>query len=849
MKRISMVGIVGMASLGVAIAVNVWAAEPFEATVGRHDDTEESLGEIIESLDATCEELAEMREAFRDMRELLETRHAVAKPTVAASRLVERDWRMQDGLGTPREPSTYDAAIEKTLKRGEALIRHLKSHGVPLAMEADRWAAFWAEWRELVQAEKTEVAAWEDFWRRVHVLRRRIVFENPLAQVGPLLFVKQVPGIFSHQLTQYYGRYARPGGGIFVLDEPGRSMKCRQLAEGELPQGSYQHPEISYDGRRVLFAFCPVENTPKDWEEHGEHFFHLYEMAADGAGLRQLTDGPCDDFAPKYLPNGKIVFVSTRCGSYSRCGPGHAAAYTLTTIESDGSDLRPISFHETHEWDPAVLHDGSIVYTRWDYVDRNAAYYQQLWSVRPDGSNVRIFYGNNTFNPMGVWEARSVPGSNRVMATAAAHHAMTAGSIILVDVARGVDGLEPLERLTPDAPFPESEAEVEPGWYSEAHGYRPPETPLEARRWPGHCYRTPYPLSEDFFLAAYSFQGLIGEERANEPNMFGIYLVDRFGNKELLYRDPNISSLWPVPLRPRSQSPLVTIPPRTPELCDPDRVEQGTFFLQDVYESDPRLPATTIKELRIVEVLPKTTPYESDPWLGLPRAAPGKQVLGTVPVESDGSAYFCAPAGVPLMFQALDEQGQAVQMMRSITYLQSGETISCVGCHEHRMTAPPGNRMALALQRAPSTIQPGPDGSNPLSYPLLVQPVLDKHCVSCHNPRRADGDIVLTGSVQGQYTASYHALAPLVSTTYWQWERGWRDKNSEPFTLPGHFGARGSRLTKLLEEGHGDIQLRGEDWDRLVTWMDANALFYGTFDPANQKRQRRGERIKGPRLQ
>ena len=247
-----------------------------------------------------------------------------------------------------------------------------------------------------------------------------------------------------------------------------------------------------------------------------------------------------------------------------------------------------ISFHETHEWDPAVLNDGRVIYTRWDYVDRHAVHYQQLWSVRPDGSDVRIFYGNNTLNPVGVWEARSVPGSNRVMATAGAHHAMTAGSIILLDVTRGIDGLEPIARLTPDALFPESEFPVQ-HWHATAGVPVRPEVPPEERRWPGHSYRTPHPLSEDLFLAAYSYEPLIGEPLANRANMFGIYLVDRFGNKELLYRDPSIGSLWPAPLRARQCPPsLPSLPslatlPSLPSSSAEDRPGGGTFLLQDVY--------------------------------------------------------------------------------------------------------------------------------------------------------------------------------------------------------------------------------------------------------------------------
>jgi len=477
-----------------------------------------------------------------------------------------------------------------------------------------------------------------------------------------------------------------------------------------------------------------------------------------------------------------------------------------------------------------------VIYTRWDYVDRSAVFYQQLWSVRPDGTNVRIFYGNNTFNPVGIWEARPVPGSRRVMATAGAHHAMTAGSIILLDVNRGVDGPGPVTRLTPDALFPESEAPVG-HWSTGALGKR--RIPPEARRWPGHCYRSAYPLSEDFFLAAYSFDALIGEPRPNAVNMFGIYLVDRFGNKELLYRDLNIASLWPVPLRRRPRCETV------PSVVRDGSLGTGTFFLQNVYRSWPPLPKEPIKQIRIVQILPKTTPNIDQPPVGAPRAAPGKQVLGTVPVEPDGSAHFRAPAGVPLAFQALDARGRAVQIMRSLTYLQPGETVSCIGCHEYRTMAPPVGRKPRALRREPSTIAPGPDGSNPLSYPLLVQPVLDKHCVRCHNRKKPEGKVVLTGEPQGRYTVSYNALVTRVSYSSWL-----RPGNIEGLTRPGFYGARGSGgLMKTLQKDHYRVKLSADDLSRMVTWMDANALFYGTFDPKDQARQQRGERIDGPALE
>jgi hypothetical protein len=769
----------------------------------------------------------------------------------AAQAALEQDWRKQDGIGTERAPVSFAAAIEQALGRGDRLIRDLQADGLPLRAEAARWQDLRQQWRALSADGTAQEATWKDLWRRTHRLRRQIAFSNPLAATGPLLFVKQVPSIFSHQLTQYYGSCARPGGGIFVLDAPGQSLQCRQLAAGALPPGSYQHPEISFDGRRVLFAYCHAETVPSNRESHLDRFYHLYGMADDGTGLRQLTDGPFDDFSPRCLPDGEIIFISTRRGGFHRCGRGPCPTYTLATAHADGSHAHPISYHETHEWDPVVLSDGQILYTRWDYVDRHAVFYEQLWAARPDGSGVAAYYGNNTFNPVGVWEPRPVPGSSRVMATAAAHHAMTAGSIILLDITGARDGLAPITRLTPDALFPESEVPVAnrgnpAAWNARLDG-KPPPLPPEAERWPGHCYRTPFPLSEKYFLAAYSFDRLLGEPDPNPSNMFGIYLVDCFGNKELLHRDPDICSLWPVPLRARPRPPTVASQQETD--TSQDLPEEGAFFVQNVYESWPPLAAGTVKRLRVVQVLPKTTWHANDPPVGLANASPGKQVLGTVPVEPDGSAYFRAPARVALAFQALDELGQAVQVMRSVAYLQPGETAGCIGCHEQRHTAPRQLQAALAARRAPSLIEPAPEGSRPLSYPILVQPVLDEHCVRCHNPAKPDGGVVLTDEPQGRFTVSYHALAARVSHSAWGGKPGdFRAVNSEPLTQPGFFGARNSSLMILLRRGHENVSLPPGAFDRLATWMDANALFYGTFDPAQQTRQLRGERIAGPGL-
>jgi len=752
---------------------------------------------------------------------------AFAKAPFSERAAIDADWRKQDGIGTPQNPSTYQAAIRVLFERGDALIADLRLAKVDLGDAVARWEALRKRFESQLSERATD-ADWENLWRDVHKIRRRIVFANPLAKIGPLLFVKQVPGSFSHQLTQYYGKYARPGGGIFVLDRPGESLACRELIADD--KGSCQTPELSYDGRQVVFAYF----TP-DPKQPNARFFHLYRMNIDGTGLKQLTGGPYDDFSPRFLPNGQIVFVSTRRGGFHRCGSPGCPVYTLTVADADGSNIRLLSFHETQEWDPAVMHDGRLIYTRWDYVDRHAVFGEHLWTTRPDGTSPAAYFGNYTRNPIGIWEAQAIPASQRIMATAAAHHAMTAGSIVLVDNSKGQDGLGPITRLTPDTPFPESEFRVSGRWYFPAADAKPANS-AEFQRWPGHCYRSPFPLSEKYFLAAYSFDALVGEPDGNPPAMFGLYLVDCFGNKELIYRDPNISSLWTIPIRARERQPVL------PSWRDAEQKSEGTFVLQNVYEGNPALPAGKIKRLRITQVLPKSTQGRDNPPVGAAGGSPGKAVLGTVPVEEDGSAHFVAPAQIPLLFQALDETGQAVQVMRSATYVQPGETVTCIGCHERRSLAPGDHSQPMALSRPATRIQPGPDGSKPFSYPVLVQGVLDRHCVSCHNSQDAGGGVDLTGEPQGHYTYSYNALVKGVPFS--------DDVNNQSLSLPDHFGARASKVMNLLlKVGHYEVKLSPEEIERMATWMDTNALFYGTFDPADQRRQQLGQRIEGPKLE
>jgi hypothetical protein len=323
----------------------------------------------------------------------------------------------------------------------------------------------------------------------------------------------------------------------------------------------------------------------------------------------------------------------------------------------------------------------------------------------------------------------------------------------------------------------------------------------------------------------------------------GIYYFDRFGNLELLYREPGICCLAPVILGRRPASPEV------PSTCDPSLGAEGEFVLGDVRWSLMPLPKDRpIRQLRVFQVLPKeTTHIANRPRIGYANAEPARMLLGTVPVESDGSAYFRAPAGKPLYFQAVDAEGRAVQTMRSVTYLQPGEQRGCVGCHEPPNVAAP-TRPLQAMQRLPSIIQSGPDGTLPLSYPRLVQPVLDRHCVRCHDGTSGAGKspLVLSGEPSGTFTRSYESLREYV-----RWHE-WGGKSiTQTVTRPGHCGADESPLTAVLDDANHEphLDLPQADRRRIYIWLDANVPFYGTYWGDAQAKQRAGLAVPPPKLQ
>lgn len=683
----------------------------------------------------------------------------------------------------------------------------------------------------------------------VTALRRKIMLQNPLLDFTDLVFLKRhylngtVPEIYgSHMCDQYFGFHQQPGGGLYVLknaftDHPEVVSVLDQPVQNGRNAGrmldktwAFISPELSYDAKTIYFAACDTTPERYKYEWTPDTCFHIFKADFDPAtgkasNLTQITDGAFNEFDPCVLPNGRLVFISERRGGFGRCHGRPVPTYTLHTMNADGSDITTISFHETNEWAPVVDHSGMVVYTRWDYVDRGANNAHHPWITTPDGRDPRALHGNyhKEQAPVPLFEGdlRPVPNSPKFTATACAHHGQTYGSLILVDPQQKDDDfMSCIRRITPDQGFPETEM-----------GYGG-DQPAQ--------YATAHPLSEQFYICVYDPFAVWNDFLQNN---YGIYLLDAFGNRTLLYRDPEISCRDAFPLKTRAMDPVVPhrtlvglplAPGETFKPVDPQTLPKtANIGLVNVYDTKLPFPeGTKIERLRIVQVLPKPNPIADSPRIGYGDQKNARRILGTVPVEEDGSAYFTVPVNIPLYFQALDANGVAVQTMRSDTYVHEGEELICQGCHEDRhsaITARP--KVPTAMRRAPSVIKPDPEGSNPFNYVTLLQPTIDAKCVKCHAESNDPKAIDLgRGPENEHFFTSFRNLKPYC---FFYNHYLWTDAQ----TYPGKFGSNASQLYKILTSDHHGLKLTPEELYRFTLWMDNNCDFYGSYDYCELQRQ------------
>jgi hypothetical protein len=670
-------------------------------------------------------------------------------------------------------------------------------------------------------------------------LRRGIAFANPLLDFGDIVCMLEQPGEqrIIEQARAIWKGHSRGGGPLFIRDFKSKAGSVAPLAgvrvasgpwAGKELTGKFSGLELSYDGTELLFAATT-----------GAEVWHIFRFNLATRRLVQLTDGPDDDFDPCPLPSGRIAFTSTRRGGVGRCVlTPQSLTYTLHSMEPDGSDIVCLSFHETNEWAPSVSHDGKLVYTRWDYVDRHWGTAHHFWECFPDGRDPRNYHGNyplpwsampgdvqpdqygkeklvygRVLRPDAELSFRPVPGSPKYTATAVGHHEGFSGSLVLLDTRIPDDGkMSQLKRITPEYAFPEVE----------------PNAP--------HAYGTAWPLSEDFYLCNFNS---------------GLYLLDRFGNQDLIYdTDPGLYRVRdPFPLRSRRTPPVLPVMTWQGKRESSPEHRPAVISIMNVYASDEaaRLPpGIRVKWMRIVQVIPQMM----DNWFSLESVSQvsfatdsiGRMPLGVVPVEEDGSVYCEAPVGKAIYFQLLDEKGMAVHSMRSATYVHPGEHLSCLGCHEDKWKPERQEGVPMAMKRPPSKMVPEvASGAVPFNFIQLVkQPVFDKKCVACHqkNPKAPDMSYasLARNDRAFSYPGEHQALAMLGVG-------GSR-------TAPARFGARASGILKALATlpQHKDVVLTPDEWRRLTLWLDLNSNEIGWIgnDRSQIEAQKRGEALWPP---
>ena len=629
-------------------------------------------------------------------------------------------------------------------------------------------------------------------------LQRDALLAHPLLTAQPVLFVVRHQYRPDHHNTETMFQTGEintrsyQGGGALKIIDFAKGGEVRTLVDPG-PEGVARDPDVSFDGQRVLFSMR--RNLADD--------YHLYEVNSDGSGLKQLTSAPgVFDIDPIYLPDGRIVFTSSREPKYCMCNR-HIMG-NLHRMEADGANITQIGKSTLFEGHPTLLPDGRVLYDRWEYVDRNFGSAQGLWTCNPDGTSHAIYWGNNTASPGAVLEGRMIPGTDHLLCTFSSCHDRPWGALAILDRRLGVDGRAPVLRT----------------WPADAVNLVNERGDFDAFRRVNPKFEDPCPLDDTTFLCA---------RMTGRGEQMGLYLVDVFGNEVLLHVE-GPGCFDPMPLAARLRPPVI-----------PDRIDlarkDGTFYVQNVYEGTHMagVKPGSVKALRVVESPEKQT-WTHPAWGGQGTIAPAmnwhdfnnKRILGTVPVEADGSAYFSVPADTFVYFQLLDERGMMVQSMRSGTIVRPGERQSCVGCHENRLDVPPAAATAtLALRRAPSPLEGWHGPARLFSYRDEVQPVFDRHCVRCHDyEHAAKAKVILAGDRGMAFNASYADL----------WTKGViKVIGAGPSEIqPAYsWGAHASRLVELLEPGHEGVKLNGEEFDRIVTWLDLNAPYYPSYASAN----------------
>lgn len=698
------------------------------------------------------------------------------------------------------------------------------------------------------------------------------------AEVGSeeIIFVKRKPYSSDHYYTDINNGTSPdrflPENGIYIYNLRTRSERA-VVTSAHLPGGAgfIGKISLSFDARKVVF----------DFRQDPGSGFRIWETGIDGTGLRQISFPPkdeaekvarwskgwhTDDVHPCYLPDGKIIFSSTRSEHTVLCGgSAHLVAPSLHRMNADGGDVEQLTQSPVSEFCPVVLNDGRVMYHRWEYIDKGARVAKTVWSMNPDGTRPQELFGLAEDTTTVYMYPQPIPGGDhRLVCVGTCHYPQGGclGSILLVDYGMGVrtrgpdpdqadyiqgDSRYPVVNITPDVFV---QRRTEPGWRfrSKEGGYV--QDP-EGRH--GNLYTHPYPVSDRQFLVSYKVKP--SDHYKEVANAYALYLLDTEGRHRPIYADAKLSCWHPMPLVAKPVPPQLQAD-RNPHYA---ASSQAVCIVANVQKGMEGVKPGQVKWLRINEALPRywSTSRRWEPSLsssGWKAALWPRVQWGVVPVERDGSAHFLVPANRSLFLQALDGNFRELQRERTYVNYAPGEVRSCVGCHgqSHRTAGLEDSRTPIALTRAPSQPQPQPcdrveNGGDGLAgqvihYPTDIQPIFNAKCVSCHGPKNPAGGLRLTDEITLYYNTSYEELAskelagPIVSefTSFLHGDQG---NYNGAYLPPMKLGCPTSAMLALLTEAAHPKNAKS-DHTKMITerelmvlsrWIDSNYQFYGSY--------------------
>ncbi|MDR0536359.1 MAG: SUMF1/EgtB/PvdO family nonheme iron enzyme [Puniceicoccales bacterium] len=690
--------------------------------------------------------------------------------------------------------------------------------------------------KRLAEIEKMPVPS-DERQRQLDTLIREAALANPILDFDKILLVRRKNnpksrGPKTGQMMNYHcnDSLSRTGwdNQIGILSNL-RSEKPLFTPVHQQPNSALMRDlDLHFDADRFLFASI---NNAGNWA--------VFEIGLDGKGLREISPRDAENtqwFDPCYLPEEDTFLAFSTAGVVGvPCLGGHDKAASMFRLDHKKGTARQLTFEQDSGWHPRLAHDGRVMYLRWQYTDTPHYFDRVLFTMLPDGRQQKALWGSGAFFPTAFKHIRPVPGHpSMVLGVVSGHHSLPEqGRLMLVDPAMGTHYPFRHDPETKDWGVPGTHFEIKPRVYPASvtgcvqeipgHGLDVVGNVLDNQG--GECkytFATPFPLSEKYFLASMQI---------DHKGTFGLYLVDRFDNFVKLHDLPDAHIFEPIPILRRKRPPVI------PDMTDPDATE-GALYISDIHNGRglPGIPRGKAKALRVIA-------YHFEYWHANGAPPPGyrtvgeaaswdiKRVLGTVPVETDGSAFFKVPANTPIALQVLDEKGAAIQIMQSWLTIMPGENVSCTGCHENSNAAVPA-RKTLAAMNPPRAIKPwlGPD--RPFGFQNEIQPLLNQKCLPCHNneSRAQTGLPSFAGSpkaIRWKDDNAYNALHPYVRRPGFEGDIATK--------TPMDYHASTSELIQRLNRGHHGVQLSREDWERLHTWIDLNAPWRGTWqNPKNE---------------